>query len=232
MMSTTRAIRARPTSYWCGDWCTAKNSLDLACERTLGAGEVAPYNSAASNRICEVPDGKRYLTSTLPRVEIKDKFACIGKTGDLGSGAELPMTAMVEAVTTQNQPGGCNEEFVRDDAVLVVTIISDDIPTATVDNASMVGSPQEWFDAVVAAKRGFSQNIVMLAIVNDENATCIGRTDNVARTGPTQRFVDFVAMFGSRGVVGNVCEPTDDAFFEQAVNLIDTACREFVPPPE
>ncbi len=221
-----------PDSFWCGDWCTVKSTLDVTCETTLGAGEVAPYNSEASNTICGVPDGKRYLTSTLTQTDIKDKFACIAKTGTLGSGAELPMTAMAEAVTTQDQPGGCNEGFVRDDAVLVVTIISDDIPTATVDNASTVGSPQEWFDAVVSAKRGFSQNIVMLAIVNNEHATCIGLTDSTARTGPTTRFLDFVAMFGVRGVVGNVCEPNYDAFFEQAVDLIEVACREFVPPPE
>ncbi len=221
-----------PDSYWCGDWCTAKTGLDVACETTLGAGEVAPYNNKASNTICGVPDGKRYLTSALSRPEIKDKFACIAKTGTFGSWAELPMTAMADAVTTQNQPGGCNEGFVRDDAVLVVTIITNDIPTCVSDNASLVGGPQDWFNAVVAAKRGLANNVVMAAIIATEASTCIGNTDGCAQGLPAQRFLDFVAMFGIRGVTGDVCDSNYDAFFERAVGLIETACREFTPPPE
>ncbi len=224
-------LRCEAACNWCEGWCTARTTLTLTCEQALGAGEVAPFGvSGASNAICEVPDGKRYLTSALTKAEIKDKFACMAKTGTAGSAAELPMSAMVQAVTMQNQPGGCNEGFVRDDAVLVVTVISDDIPTKNADNASVVGTPQEWFDGVVLAKRGLVNNVVMLGIVNDENATCIGNTDGVDRTGPTMRFLDFIAMFGARGVVGNVCDPDYNAFFEQAVGLIQTACMEFVPP--
>src|SRR5215471_2753583 len=44
-----------PNSFWCGDWCTVKSGLNLACERGLGAGEVAPYNNEASNKVCGVP---------------------------------------------------------------------------------------------------------------------------------------------------------------------------------
>ncbi|GEM_PF-3496929 len=39
-----RCDQGCPDHAWCGDWCTAQSGLDLACEATLGAGEVAPYN--------------------------------------------------------------------------------------------------------------------------------------------------------------------------------------------
>jgi hypothetical protein len=218
-----------PDSFWCGDWCDAKASLDIECETTLGAGEVAPYNNEASNTICGVPDDMRYLTSDLDQATIKSLFQCMAKVGIFGSGAELPTSALAAAVGPENQASGCNAGFVRDDAVLVVTFISDDYPVpGTADNASTVGSPQEWYDAVVEAKNGKPENVVMLGIINTEDATCVsGAGEPIVH--PTDRFVEFVGMFGARGLTANICSPDYNEFFEQAVGLIDTACDEFEP---
>ena len=57
-----------------------------------------------------------------------------------------------------NAAGGCNEGFLRDDALLVVTFISDD------PNYEDAGTPQSWYDAVVAAKKGDPKAIVMVGI--------------------------------------------------------------------
>lgn len=218
-----------PDSFWCGDWCEAKASLDVGCETTLGAGEVAPYNHEASNTICGVPNGDRYLTSDADPAALKSLFECVADVGIFGSGAELPMSALVEAVSTQSAPGGCNDGFLRDDAILVATVISDDYPVSgTPDNASTMGAPQAWRDALVEAKGGNADNIVMLGIVNTEDATCVaGAGDPIVH--PTERFVDFVGGFGDRGLTGNICESSYAGFFEQAVGLIDTACEEFTP---
>lgn len=215
-----------PNSFWCGDWCTAKASLDVACETTLGAGEVAPYNNEASNTICGVPDGKRFLTSESSPAELESLFSCIGDVGIFGSGAELPMSAMVQALSGG---GGCNDDFLRSDAILVVTFISDDYPVPnTPDNASTVGAPGEWFDAIVAAKGGNPDNVVMLGIMNTEDAACVrGAGDPVVH--PTERFVELVDAFGERGLLGNICADNYGAFFEQAVGLIDVACDEYEP---
>jgi hypothetical protein len=153
----------------------------------------------------------------------------MAKVGIFGSGAELPTSAVAEAVTTQNAAGACNAGFVRDDAILVVTFISDDYPVpGTDDNASTVGSPQEWYDAVVAAKNGKPENVVMLGIINTPDASCVsGAGDPIVH--PTERFVEFVGLFGDRGLTANICSSDYNEFFEQAVGLIDTACDEFQP---
>lgn len=218
-----------PNSFWCDDWCEAKADLDVACEVTLGAGEVAPYNNEASNAICGVPEGQRFLTSDLDQGEITDLFQCMAKVGIFGDGAEMPTSAIAEAVTTQNQAGGCNPGFVRDDAILVVTFITDDYPVSnTPDNASTVGSPQEWYDAVVAAKGGDPDDVVMLGIINTEDASCVDGAGGPV-VHPTQRFVDFVDLFGDRGMTANICADNYNAFFQDAVGLIDTACDEYEP---
>jgi hypothetical protein len=222
-------------SSWCGKYCDIQSSLG-PCERTLGAGEIQPYTNQASNMDCGVPGGKRYITSALTHAEIKDKFACMAKVGIFGSGAERPMSAMVEALTSQLAPGACNEGFLRDDAVLVVTVITDDYPVAsTADDSSTVGTVSAWYDAIVAAKKGQPKNVVMLGILNLASSTCVqeGSAGQGPVVHPTQKFVDLVDLFGSRGITGDICsQPDYGAFFTQAVALVDTACDEFIPPPK
>ncbi len=141
------------------------------------------------------------------------------------------MSAVAEAVTTQNQPGACNEGFVRADSVLVVTVITDDYPNIySTDDASTVGSPQQWHDAMVQAKSGFKNHIVMLGIINTADADCVSGAGPGPIVHPTERFVELVQMFDTRGFMGNICGPDYNTFFEEAASIIDTACDEFVPP--
>jgi hypothetical protein len=148
--------------------------------------------------------------------------------GTGGSGWELPISAVAAAVTTQNEPAGCNAGFVRDDAILVVTIISDDYPMPGIDDdLTSVGSPQEWYDAVVGAKHGDADDVVVLGIVDVATSTCM--TSDAGVVPPAERFVQFVERFGDRGLTGDVCSADYSTFFDQAVALIDGACDEFTP---
>ncbi len=189
------------------------------CEEVLGAGQV---------RDCNVPGGARYLTSALDPATLASSFECIANVGTGGSSAEMPMTALVEAMGPLNMPGQCNAGFLRNDAILVITIISDDHSGwGSDDNENgFGGTPQSWFDAVIAAK-GKAENVVVLglyALLSDQS--CIEQ-------GPDEsdQFIAFTEMFESQGIVGSVCEPDyNDPFFQDAVDLIDTTCEAFVPP--
>jgi hypothetical protein len=211
---------------WCGNYCDVQDLMS-PCDYELGAGVIQPYNMGASNAICGVPDNKRYLTSDLDQGQIDQLFPCMAQVGTFGSGAELPMSALSAAVT--DQAAGCNAGFVRDDAVLVVTVISDDYPVpGTADDASTVGAPQAWYDDVVAAKNGHPEHVVMLGVINTPDAACVsGAGDPIVH--PTDRYVEFVSKFGDKGIMGNICSDDYDAFFEQAVALIDTTCDEYEP---
>jgi len=189
------------------------------CETTLGAGQV---------RNCPVPGGVRYLTSALDPVTLKSTFQCLANVGATGSADEMPMTALVEAIGPLNAPGQCNQGFLRNDAILVVTIISDDHSgwPGTDNECGYGGTPQSWFDAVIAAK-GKVENVVVLglyALLSDQS--CIEH-------GPEQadQFIEFTEKFGSQGIIDSVCEPDyNNPFFQDAVGLIDTTCEAFIPP--
>jgi len=188
-----------------------------SCEEELGAGQV---------RSCpNIDPTKRFMTSAQSLTEIKDGFSCAALVGDQGSANELPMSAMVEVLTSQNDAGGCNPAFIRDDAILVVTIISDDHIGWFGEDDVKIGNPQAWRQAVMD-KKVYDENVVVLglfSLLSDQS--CIG-------FGPQEatKFVEFVQLFGARGLMGSVCEPDYNAFFQMAVDQIDKSCDEYVPP--
>jgi hypothetical protein len=134
------------------------------------------------------------------------------------------MQAMVEAVTGQGAVATCNDGFLRDDAILVVTFITDED-----DNAGdgSEGTVETWRQALIDAKNGDESAIVMLGLFGDDdlpNAICNGG----AEVSPRLR--QFLDSWGDNGFFGSICADDYDGFFQEAVDIIDTTCDEFIPP--
>jgi hypothetical protein len=131
------------------------------------------------------------------------------------------MDAIVEALSPAlNAPGGCNDGFVREDALLVITFMSDD------PNWEDTGMPPDWYNAVVAAKGGDPSAVVVLGLTPAWDG-CGGGNDPGG-----SHWLEFINMFGANGLHGNVCSTAEEyiAFFEMAVGTIDQACQDFTPP--
>ncbi len=185
-----------------------------ACDKTLGAGVLHPAGRFATNAPCSPAGGHRYIEAGEP--DLVGTFTCMATVGTAGNGAERPMDALVAAVDpTINQAGGCNEGFLRDDAILVVMFISDD-PWLE-DH----GEPQDWYDAVVAAKNGELEKIVVLGMTPAWPGCRDGK-------GPPkgEHWKSFVELWGDHGLHGNVCGTAEEYvdFFEAAIATIDATC--------
>jgi hypothetical protein len=190
-----------------------------ACDSTLGAGVVHTMASDAPNVPCSFTTGARYMDSTEP--DLTSAFQCAAKVGSDGDGSERQMGAMVGALSpVLAEPGACNEGFVRQDAILVVTIITDE------EDAASNGNPEGWYANVIASKFGDANAIVMLGLINDTDAAM--PVCPVESQDPV-KLRTFVDMFPNR-IRGSVCAASYNDFFQQAVDLIDTTCDEFVPP--
>src|SRR5690606_16635063 len=115
-------------------------------------GMTYPIGKGASNQRCELASGRRYITAGQP--DLEDAFTCIASMGINGSEhvAEVTVMALADDI---NAPGGCNAGFLRDDALLVVVAIQD-----TYDSFSE-GTAQEWADALVEAKGGDADAVVL-----------------------------------------------------------------------
>jgi hypothetical protein len=149
------------------------------------------------------------------------------------------MQAMEEALTTENEAGGCNEGFVRDDAILVVTIITDEeddpndpaSPGAGEDENSP-GNPGSWMQTVADVKGGDETAAVVLALVGDTdlpNAICEPLTEADVGAEPAPRLREFAELF-TYGSWCSVCAEDYTPCFEEAISVIDMACDEFKPP--
>ncbi len=198
-----------------GSGCTSIGDLVTQTGGENAAGmDCLPFSS-----------GKRYLDESEP--DLASKFACIAQVGTTGSGDELQVQSGWEALApAKNAPGACNDGFLRDDALLVVVIITDEndaeqcIPIIGCMGGSP-GDPVDWFNTYSGYKAGIQENIVVLALT--------GLPGNSCGVDEGSRLVQFTNWF-SNGSVGDICAPSYETFFNEAISVIDTACSNFTPP--
>ena len=193
--------------------------------RLLGGLVVQTSGSASSNAVCgPYATGANYMTEA---DNLASAFACAAQVGVSGAGIERPMNAMEAAVRGDYAgPGQCNEGFIREDALLVIVIITDewDGPGDPEGDGSS-GSAGTWYDTVVAAKGGIAENIVVVTLSHINGGTC-PPSDVFFNPADIQTFTE---MFGENGFQGCI---TGDfgAIFMEATGVIEEACNNFVPP--
>jgi hypothetical protein len=185
----------------------------------------------SSNMICgPYAEGRNYMTGA---DDLTETFACAARLGTMGNGFERPMEAMVETLSKSlDVPGGCNQGFLREDALLVIVIITDEYdgpgdPEAenpARDPPTSTGTPQTWFDAVAAAK-GVPEHAVALVLTNYDDGPC--PPSDLGHDGVN--LVEWVEQFGDNGFLGGICEPDYGPMFAEATGVIATACENFMP---
>jgi hypothetical protein len=114
--------------------------------------------------------------------------------------------------------GGCNEDFLRDEALLVAVMITDEVDgPGDGETPTSAGTPMTWYDGVIAAKGGIPENAAVLALVSSS----FGAGDN---------FIEFTEYFGENGFWADIGEPDYGPVFAEAVSIIENACDNFIPP--
>jgi hypothetical protein len=212
------------TSYHVGVISTdayAYNDLPCGALGDLVISTVGGIDS--SNAVCgPYAEGYNFMTE---QDDLDTSFACAAQLGTFGDGFEKPLEAMMNAISEPAQePGGCNEGFLRDDALLVVVIITDewDGPGDPEGFGGFsVGDPQIWYDAVVEAKDGIPQNAVVMSLINYNSAPeespslCVP----IDQYSDGQLIKEFTQLFEETGFVGGVCQPDFGPTFAQATDV-------------
>ncbi len=205
-----------PADYPC--WAYSENALN-ECDLASGAGVTFPAGFGAANERCELFGGNRYIISDEP--DLASVFECITNVGMTNTNEAFPGFAMQNAFSPENlAPGGCNAGFVRDDALLVVSVIT--------DNAAYMfpGTPEEWAAPVFAAKNGDEDAIVMLGLSPDqywaEEPLCGDASEGFPQHD--QLFSLFPNM-----IRASICEQDFSPFFDEAASLVLDVCETFIP---
>lgn len=185
----------------------------------------------SSNRVC-IPSGNpRFMTAADP--DLDATFACVAQIGIAGSDDERMARAVLDATSpARNAPGACNAGFHRQASLLVVVMITDEDdtpdgcesldPPQNCQSYGSGGDPDAWHRELVANKGGYEQNVVMLALLGR-------RLDNACGAVPASKLIGFTNRF-QNSHLGDVCASSYDQFFADALPVIDTACRNYVPP--
>ncbi len=194
----------------------------------LGGLVTRTGGSDSSGSVCgPYAAGRNYMTEA---DDLNTTFACAADVGTAGDGAERTMDAMAAVLNkVHGGAGQCNEGYLRDDALLVLVIITDEYDGAgdpEGPGSHSAGTPMDWYDTVVAAKLGIPENAVALGLLNYAGGQC-PPADSVY---DGVNIASFVSLFGDNGFLGGICEPDYGPVFSQAVAIIEDACNNFQPP--
>ena len=190
---------------------------DPACQQ-LGALVTATGGADSSASECGPFGNGRFMTEDDP---LEDSFACAARVGIEGSDDERPIGALLGAISP-DLAAGCNQGFLRADALLIVVIITDEEDDLT------PGDPSDWFIEFEQAI-GTEHNAAMLLIAGRlPDNTCGFPIGVGAEDAPRLR--DFTQRF-THSVLGDVCAVSYAPFFDEALEFVQQACDEFVPVP-
>lgn len=198
-------------------------TLEPCDKGEIGAGVTFPSGTAASNRRCELDSGRRYITSG--QQDRDDAFACIAQVGiDGGQATGQAMVAAIQpAINDPDDEGACNRGFLREDALLVVTIIQDDY-----DEQSL-GTVDEWIEALRAAKNYDDDAFMVLVLTTDVD---VGFDQNCLpdQWNQIKNRLRLLADGVEHGFIGSICVDSFEPFFTEHVSHLVDLCDDFVPP--
>jgi hypothetical protein len=207
------------TSYHVGVVTTDLNLFNATECQMIGALTTKTGGDMSSNRACgPYAAGARFMTT---QDDLHDAFACAAQVGIDGDGVERPMDALEAALHGHPpQTAACNDGFLRDDALLVLVLITDEE-----DDGDSLGDPEVWYERVVAAKGGDPEQIVVLALVgHDKPNDCLpAQWTGMQGAEISPRLIAFAESF-PYGMVRDVCSPSYAESFADAVDGIDDAC--------
>ena len=185
------------------------------CDQAMGAGIVMNVGPYTEDRMC-LTGPQRYITADTP--DRAGTFTCLARVG--ASGFNMIGNALVAAMSPQlNQFGACNEGFIRDDALLMVTLIGQEEPSNGTSDSE--GTWQEWRQAVVDKKKGNLDAIVMFGLIS-------GDPECLAGTVPFLRLCHLVPSFPHH-VFDLLTIPDYGPAFDEAAEKALEACSLFVP---
>ncbi len=165
------------------------------------------YNSSAK-QCGPFAEGHPYMTEA---DDLAESFACAAQVGTQGADMEKPMAAVGYALADRKLgEGGCNEGFIRDDALLVIAVITDEDEPELVDFA---------YERAVQAKHGLSDNVVAVALVVNPGGPCLPHGHSRIAHGVTEFAQSFEHSF-----VGPICDEDYAPTFESAVGVVQSAC--------
>ena len=194
-----------------------------ACDKKIGAGVIFPTGLHASNRLCEIDSGRRYITTGQQNLD--EVFACTAQVGIYGSAisGETMVAALQPEINDPKKDYACNSGFLREDALLVVTLIQDNY------DEDSLGTVEEWIEALRAAKHYDDDAFAVLVLTTDVDVD-YQQLCHPNEFDPEKNRLRLLAEGVEHGFIGSICLETYASFFAEHVGALVDLCDDFIPP--
>ena len=223
-ISGIESILGVETDYHVGVITTDENEFNRVGCRQIGALVTQTGGTQSSDAVCgPYASGTAFMT---PADSLSEAFSCAAKVGTEGNGLERPMDAVTTMLLADTGSITlCNDGFLRDDALLVLTIITDEE-----DDGGSRGGPHDWYDAVVGAKGGEPSRVVALSLLGRPAPNgCDLDLEPETLPEVAERIAKFTELF-DLGDVADICAADYAPFFAASVVGIAEACDVVIPP--
>ena len=174
----------------------------------LGGFVTATTGAHSSRAQCgPYAEGHNWMTAA---DDLSESFACAAAVGTQGSQVERPASALRAALDPDSEAAACNQGFLRQDALLVVVVLTDEPDQSG-------GSPVQWARELIDLKGGNPQGVVAVSLLSDD---CDDPTpDGICNSWALERFTEEF----EHGFVGTITGDYGE-FFNRAVDVVATAC--------
>ena len=164
-----------------------------------------------------------------------EQFACIAQVGTNGVEFEQPL-AVMESALVARVADGANVDFVREDALLAIVVLTDeddcssDKTTVTDDSGCAFDRdeliPVDRVLATIDGVKGDRGRWATAVVAGPGPGSCSSDFGS-AREG--QRLRQFVDGVGENAVFSSICEGDLSVALDEALQTFDAACRTFTP---
>ena len=161
-------------------------------------------------------------------------FASLANVGTGGPSLEMPLYSLQLALTDRVQDG-TNKNFLRDDALLAVVVLTDEDDCSRSDNNFEIESDQ--CDPGDSTFMGTNESLAFLDNVKGARgrwatAVIAGPNDcesNFGSAYQADRLMNFVSQTGENGSFSSICDGDLTTALEAALENFDAACNAFPP---
>jgi len=220
-------------------WLQTLDNATATAANNLHVGVITTDESAMVTQTaepCGFASGLPYMQTagkTFSPKAFTAEVQCALTVGVDGSTDERPMQHMLEALSPEFiGTQGANEGFLRDDALLVVVLVTDeedDYERKT--QWGSPGDPADWTADLAALKGDLAKDIVVLSLIGLEspNACPQFQWDGVTGAELSPRLDEFTMGF-PEGASSDVCALDYTPFLAGTIPALAGACGSYSPP--
>jgi hypothetical protein len=160
-------------------------------------------------------------------------FACLAQTGTSGPSIEMPLYALKLAFNDR-VADGTNKDFLRDDALLAVVILTDEDDCSREDNNFTIENDTCSTMKNVRPVAEYAAMLDTAAKGAGRWATAVIAGDKACKSSfgdaaEAKRLKDFVSLAGKNGTFSSICDGDLSSALQKALDTFDGACKTFPP---